>query len=99
MHLDSTTFSLHGAYREDENEEQEGMPEVISITKGYSKDNAPDLNQVVVSLMCAYRSSIPVWIEVLSGNSSDKVSFRKSIAEYRMKLPRFGRHEVMHHNR
>jgi len=83
VHLDSTTFSLHGAYREDEDEEQEGMPEVISITKGYSKDNAPDLNQVVVSLMCAYRSSIPVWIEVLSGNSSDKVSFRKSIIEYR----------------
>ncbi len=83
VHLDSTTFSLHGAYQEDEDEQEEGAPQVISITKGYSKDSAPDLNQVVVSLMCAYRSSIPVWIEVLSGNSSDKVSFRKSIAEYR----------------
>lgn len=83
VHLDSTTFGLHGAYQEDEDEQQEGAAQVISITKGYSKDSAPDLNQVVVSLMCAYRSSIPVWIEVLSGNSSDKVSFRKSIAEYR----------------
>lgn len=83
VHLDSTTFSLHGAYQEDEEQQEEGAPEVISITKGYSKDNAPDLNQVVVSLMCAYRSSIPVWIEVLSGNSSDKTSFRKSITEYR----------------
>jgi transposase len=83
VHLDSTTFSLHGAYREDEDEGQEGGPEVISITKGYSRDSAPDLNQVVVSLMCAYRSSIPVWIEALSGNASDKVSFRRSIAEYR----------------
>jgi transposase len=44
--------------------------------------------------MCAYRSSIPVWIEALSGNSSDKISFRKSIGEYRRqfqakKLPYF----------
>ena len=83
VHLDSTTFGLHGAYQEDEEQQQEGAPQVISVTKGYSKDNASDLNQVVVSLMCAYRSSIPVWIEVLSGNSSDKVSFRRSIAEYR----------------
>ena len=83
VHLDSTTFGFHGAYQENEDEHEEGSPQVISITKGYSKDSAPDLNQVVVSLMCAYRSSIPVWIEVLSGDSSDKVSFRKSIAEYR----------------
>ena len=78
VHLDTTTFSLHGAY--DEEDETE---EVVSVTKGYSKDANPQLNQVVVSLMCTYRSSIPVWIETLSGNSSDKVSLRKSIGEYR----------------
>jgi transposase len=83
VHLDSTTFGLHGAYQEDEEQQEEGAPQVVSITKGYSKDSAPHLNQVVVSLMCAYQSSIPVWIEVLSGNASDKVSFRKSISEYR----------------
>lgn len=78
MHLDTTTFSFHGAY----DEEDEGA-EVVSITKGYSKDNNPQLNQVVVSLLCSYRSSIPLWIETLSGNSSDKVSLRKSISEYK----------------
>jgi transposase len=83
VHLDSTTFALHGTYEEQEDEQEEGAAQVISITKGYSKDRAPDLNQVVVSLMCAYRSSIPLWIEVLCGNSSDKVSLRNSIAEYR----------------
>ena len=36
------------------------------------------LHQVVVSLMCTYRSSIPVWIETLSGNSSDKVSLPRT---------------------
>ena len=50
---------------------------VIKIPKGYSKDNNPELNQVVVSLMCSYRSSIPVWIEVLSGNSSDKKNLKQ----------------------
>jgi transposase len=58
VHLDSTTFSLHGVY----NSKREGseIPEgVIHITKGYSKDSAPQLNQVVVQLICAHRSSIP----------------------------------------
>ena len=77
VHLDTTTFSFHGAY-----DEEEEASEAVSVTKGYSKDANPQLNQVVVSLMCTYRSSIPVWIETLSGNSSDKVSLRKSISEY-----------------
>ena len=47
-HLDSTTFTLHGEY----NSEFDDIPEgVIHITKGYSKDNAPDLNQVVIQLI------------------------------------------------
>lgn len=79
VHLDSTSFSLHGRYEcEDETD-----PEVITITKGFSKDHQPDLNQVVVSMMCAYRSSIPVWIEALSGNSNDKKSFPKTIKKFK----------------
>ena len=44
-HLDSTTFSLHGQYNSelDSDEIEEGA---IHITKGYSKDHAPELNQV-----------------------------------------------------
>ena len=79
VHLDTTSFSLHGKY---ENED-ESDPEVVRITKGYSKDGQPDLNQVVASMMCTYKSTIPVWIEVLSGNSSDKKSFRESIKKFR----------------
>ena len=80
MHPDTTTFSLYGKYNTDDDSDSE---EVIKITKGYSKDNNPDLNQVVLSLMCSYRSSIPVWLEVLSGNSNDKKSFRRSISAYK----------------
>jgi transposase len=91
VHLDTSSFSLHGKYN---SEDEECAEEVVTITKGYSKDNNPDLNQVIVSLMCAYRSSIPVWIEVLSGNSPDKKSLKESIKKYKeqfnkKKLPYF----------
>jgi len=90
VHLDTTSFSLHGKY----NSGDESDTEVVSITKGFSKDDRPDLNQVVASMMCAYRSSIPVWIEVLSGNSNDKKSFPETIKKFReqfrkKKLPYF----------
>jgi len=84
VHLDTTSFSLHGKYEK----EDESDPEVVSITKGYSKDGHPDLNQVVASMMCAYKSTIPVWIEVLSGNSNDKKSFRESIKKFREQFDR-----------
>ncbi len=84
VHLDSTTFSLHGEY----SDKEDGDPGEVSITKGYSKDRAPDLNQVVTSLMCSYQSTIPVWLEVLSGNASDKASFRESIRQYRKQFTR-----------
>ena len=80
-HLDSTTFSLHGAYNSEE-EEVEIEEGVIHITKGYSRDNAPELNQVVLQLICTHKSSIPLWIEALSGNSSDQKSFRETVKEF-----------------
>ena len=80
-HLDSTTFSLHGVYNSEE-EEDEIEEGVIHISKGYSRDNAPELNQVVLQLICAHKSSIPLWIEALSGNSSDQKSFRETVKEF-----------------
>lgn len=81
VHLDSTSFSLHGEYNEENEDEQ-----VVKITKGLSKDNAPELNQVVLSMMCSHRSTLPVWIEVLSGNSSDKKSFKESIKLFKQQF-------------
>jgi transposase len=86
-HLDSTIFSLHGVYNSDEeaDEIEEG---VIHITKGYSKDNAPELNQVVLQLITTHKSSIPLWIEALSGNSSDKKSFSSTVKEFQKQFER-----------
>ena len=80
VHLDTTSMSLHGVYN---SEEEDVDPAVIKITKGLSKDNAPELNQVVVSLMTTYRSSFPLWFEALSGNSSDKTNFRETIKKFK----------------
>lgn len=77
VHLDSSSFHLHGAYDADEPER-----EAISITYGYSKDHRPDLKQVVLQLITHHRSALPVWLEVLSGNSNDKKTFKATIKAY-----------------
>lgn len=77
VHLDSSSFHLHGEYASDDPD-----PQVIRITHGYSRDHRPDLKQVVAQLITSHKSSLPVWLEVLSGNSSDKDSFPKSVEAY-----------------
>lgn len=81
VHLDSSSFHLHGQY-----EAGEPNIEAITITHGYSRDHRPDLKQVVVQLITSQRSALPVWLEVLSGNSSDKESFAPSVEAYCQQL-------------
>lgn len=78
-HLDSTTFSVYGQYNSEAEEVGDG---VIHITKGYSKDNAPELNQVVAQMISVNKTSIPLWIEALSGNSNDKKAFRRTVKKF-----------------
>ena len=77
VHLDSSSFHLHGQYAIDEPNK-----EAITITEGYSRDHRPDLKQVVVQLITSQRSALPIWLEVLNGNSSDKESFATSVEAY-----------------
>lgn len=65
-HLDTTSVSVEGEY------EGEGK---ITITKGFSKDHRPDLKQFMVGLLT--NKSIPLVIQTLSGNTSDKTYFRE----------------------
>ena len=75
--LDSTSFLFHGEYNKPSTD-----PEAISITHGYSKDHRPDLKQVVTSLICNYKSKIPTYLEIHSGNDVDKKTFPKTIEAY-----------------
>jgi len=85
VHLDSTSFSFHGVYQDPDEEPEPGEPqfEVVKLTHGYSKDNRGDLKQVILQMICTKGSTIPTWIEVLDGNTSDKSSFRETVKKFR----------------
>ena len=55
---------------------------MISIKKGYSRDHRSDLNQVVLNLIIEHQAKIPILMQPLSGNSSDKVVFEQTIKEH-----------------
>ena len=74
-HWDTTSFHTDGQY----NSETEPADGVVQITRGYSRDHRPDLNQVVLQLIVERPAGIPLLMDPLNGNSSDKVSFRDTI--------------------
>jgi transposase len=70
-HLDRTSFHVDGRSNSDE----EAGDQVIHITKGYSRDHRPELNQVMLDLRVEHQAGIPVLMKPLSGNSSDATDF------------------------
>jgi transposase len=66
-HLDSTRVHVDGRYNSDE----EPAPQVIHLTRGDSRDQRPDLNQVLLELMVAHQAGIPLLMPPLSGHSRD----------------------------
>src|SRR4029450_1915980 len=77
-HLDSTSFHVDGRYNSDE----EPKEHVIHITRGSSRDQRPDLNQVMLDLIVEHQAGIPVLMKPLSGNSSDAQDFGQLIADH-----------------
>ena len=74
-HIDTTSFHVDGKY----NDAQDTKEGVVQITKGYSRDNRPDLNQVGLQLIVENQAGIPLVMQALDGNSSDKSSFTEAI--------------------
>jgi transposase len=73
-HIDSTSFHVDGDYNS--KEDAEG---VIHLTKGYSRDHRPDLNQLGFQMITDNQAGIPVLMEALNGNSVDKTSFNDTV--------------------
>ena len=91
-HMDSTDFHLDGRY----NSETDTIPDsTIHLTKGYSRDHRPDLNQVVLNLIVENQAGIPLHMEALSGNSSDKIVFRETIKEHIAQLQNVAQFEYL----
>lgn len=83
LHLDATSFHLHGSYPDQRDNTGEGKPEPIRISRGYSRDYRPDLRQFVVDLMCSGDGGIPLFFRAADGNDSDAASFAALIGEFR----------------
>ena len=77
-HLDSTSFHVDGRSNSDEEPEDH----VVHITRGYSRDHRPDLNQVMWELIVEHQAGIPVLMKPLSGNSRDGPEFGHIIREH-----------------
>jgi transposase len=80
LHLDSSSFHVHGNYgTDDEASAESGL---ITITHGYSRDHRPDLKQFILDLMCTCDGDIPLYLRVADGNEVDSAMFGKLIADF-----------------
>ena len=70
-HLDTTSFSLSGAYVPDSDQQ------AITITHGYAKDHRPDLKQAVLELMVSQDGGVPFVSKSWDGNTSDTQIFQE----------------------
>jgi transposase len=78
IHLDSTSISLYGDY--DSVDSTGETPHDYPLPcHGFSKDNRPDLKQVVLQMAMMGESQLPMWMEALDGNSSDKTTFPETV--------------------
>jgi transposase len=77
VHVDTTSFSVSGAYAGDESADSEAS--VIAITYGYSRDHREDLKQWMLALATTQEGDVPLFLRPLDGNSSDKVTLASAV--------------------
>jgi transposase len=82
VHLDATSFHLHGRYDDEGKEESEE----IRITYGYSREHRPDLKQFVVDLMSTGDGRVPLFLRVANGNEADQAVFAELLRDFRARL-------------
>jgi transposase len=70
-HLDTTSLHVDGRY----NSAAEPDAEVMHITRGYSRDQRPDLNHVMLELSVEHQAGMPVLMQPLSGHTRDGKTF------------------------
>ncbi|NEN94577.1 MAG: IS1634 family transposase [Moorea sp. SIO3I7] len=82
LHLDSSSFHVHGSYLSQESLPSE-EPTALKITHGYSRDHRPDLKQFMVDLICSGDGDVPLYLRVADGNESDQAVFAQLMKEFR----------------
>src|SRR5205814_3461098 len=86
IHVDTTSFSVSGEYTTEATEGAESGTAVIAITYGYSRDHREDLKQWMLALATTHEGDIPLFMQPLDGNSSDKVSLLAAITAIQTQL-------------
>ena len=88
IHVDTTSFSVSGEYTREADEERlrPKSRAVIAITYGYSRDHREDLKQWMLALATTHEGDIPLFMQPLDGNSSDKVSLLAAITAIQSQL-------------
>ena len=89
INLDTSSLSLHGTYPDQkdlaiqpadsvDSSQDNNLAKTPYLTHGFSKDHRPDLKQVVINMATTGASAFPVWLEIHSGNASDKKILHES---------------------
>jgi transposase len=94
VHVDTTSFSVSGQYAiagegtvpEAGAELSASEASVIAITYGYSRDHREDLKQWMIALATTHDGDVPLFLQPLDGNSSDKVSLLAAITAIQAQL-------------
>ena len=95
VHVDTTSFSVSGAYSsageqvQESGKSAEGMEAqtaLIAITYGYSRDHREDLKQWMCALATTHDGDVPLFLQPLAGNSSDKVSLLVAVLAIQKQL-------------
>ena len=76
VHVDTTSFSVSGDYAK---AEEAAEPAVIAITHGYSRDHRDDLRQWMLARASTHDGDVPLFLQPLDGNNSDKVSLLNAV--------------------
>jgi len=87
VHVDTTSFSVSGEYTGVQAGEDAA---VIAITYGYSRDHRHDLKQWMLALATTHDGDVPLFLQPLNGNSSDKVSLLATIIALQTQLREAG---------
>jgi transposase len=78
--LDSTSFHTDGEYNSNETMDEDSK--MVQVTKGYSRDHRPELNQIILNMITENQAGIPVFMQTANGNQQDKEGFQNIIKDH-----------------
>src|SRR5712692_7728526 len=86
IYVDTTSFSVSGEYTKEADEVSGSEAAVIAITFGYSRDHREDLKQWMLALATTHEGDVPLFLQPLDGNRSDKVSLLAAVMAIQKQL-------------